>query len=218
MIAPCPYTLPSLYLSPQQAYLQFDFGLVNLLIHRVVNDPRKPWRILKTMGKKFLWKSHWNPLEIALNHGKISKNPFEKKKKKKKLKIEFNLPIIFSLQRGLVFEFLKFLELYFLYTWNILKDSIWSCIYLNFSWMLNNFRNKCCAFSQKFVRKNTLRLFWFWLSDSSCSYWLREYEGNKSPINSSYFYKACGLLTIFVDHYPLWTTNPIFWILQIICR
>ena len=48
--------------------------------------PGEPW---KTREKYYTWRNPWNPLQISLIPGGISKIPREKKK----LKTEFTLPI-----------------------------------------------------------------------------------------------------------------------------
>ena len=123
-LSPFPCNKP--YLQPKCALVSLPF----LLFHRVTNDPWLHWRTLKNSSKNFLRinprksprKLHW------LIHGEILKNNCEKSRKQ-----NWNY-LLTSISN----------EVYYL---NSLKGSVWSWIYLNFSWIFNNFRKKCCLFS-----------------------------------------------------------------------
>ena len=62
----------------------------------MTNDPWKPYRPEEPW--KTLQKISKTSFEIPFNPGELSKIPREKKK----IKIEFMLPIIFSIQSGLI--------------------------------------------------------------------------------------------------------------------
>ena len=113
------------------------------MLYNVVNKP------LECMSKyNSLWPlgnpcAHWKILGKKLPLENYLEPPgnwnFKKWLWKKKSKVEFNLRINFFIRWGLALEFLEFLELHvnFLCTWNIPKNSFWSWMYLNVSWIFS---------------------------------------------------------------------------------
>ena len=97
-----------------------------------LGNPCEPWKIL---GKKLPLENYLQPPGNCSDH----RRNFKKSLWKKKSKVEFNLPINFFIRWGLALEFLEFLELHvnFLCTWNIPKNSFWSWMYLNVSWIFS---------------------------------------------------------------------------------